>query len=74
MGANPDRVRTDVEGRVTGRGCGGEDHVERSVTIPKAVREALRLSEGDRVAFRVIEGERAILARTRDLLEAPARR
>ena len=39
------------------------------ITIPKPVREALKLSEGDRVVFRVIEGERAILARTPDLLE-----
>jgi antitoxin PrlF len=38
------------------------------VTIPKAVRDALRLEEGDRVVFRV-EGERAILARTRDLVK-----
>jgi AbrB family looped-hinge helix DNA binding protein len=37
------------------------------VTVPRAVREALQLSEGDRVTFRV-EGERAILARTPDLL------
>jgi bifunctional DNA-binding transcriptional regulator/antitoxin component of YhaV-PrlF toxin-antitoxin module len=33
------------------------------------VREALGLSEGDRVVFRLIEGERAILARAPDLLE-----
>ncbi|HZO98074.1 MAG TPA: AbrB/MazE/SpoVT family DNA-binding domain-containing protein [Gaiellaceae bacterium] len=39
------------------------------VTIPKSVREALHLGEGDQVVFRVIEGERAILARTPDLLE-----
>jgi antitoxin PrlF len=38
------------------------------VTIPKAVREALGLTEGDAVVFRV-EGHRAILARTADLLE-----
>lgn len=37
------------------------------VTIPKAVREALDLEEGDRVVFRV-EGSRAVLARTEDLL------
>ena len=37
------------------------------VTVPRAVREALGLSEGDRLTFRV-EGERAILARTPDLL------
>ena len=37
------------------------------VTIPRAVREALALEEGDRVIFRV-EGDRAVLARTPDLL------
>ena len=39
------------------------------ITIPKSVRDALSLSEGDQVVFRLIEGERAILARTPDLLE-----
>jgi AbrB family looped-hinge helix DNA binding protein len=38
------------------------------VTVPKAVRDALGLREGDRVVFRVV-GERAELARTADLLE-----
>jgi antitoxin PrlF len=37
------------------------------VTVPRAVREALSLEEGDRVVFRV-EGQHAILARTPDLL------
>jgi AbrB family looped-hinge helix DNA binding protein len=37
------------------------------VTVPRAVREALSLNEGDRVVFRV-EGRRAVLARTADLL------
>jgi antitoxin PrlF len=37
------------------------------ITIPKALREALGLAEGDRVIFRV-EANRAILARTPDLL------
>ncbi len=37
------------------------------VTLPRAVREALSLEEGDRLVFRV-EGNRAILARTADLL------
>lgn len=37
------------------------------LTVPRAVREALQLSEGDRVTFRV-EGDRAVLARTPDLL------
>lgn len=38
------------------------------VTIPKAVREALGIDEGDEVIFRV-EGDRAVLARTADFLE-----
>lgn len=37
------------------------------VTIPGPVRKALSLAEGDRVVFRV-EGDRAVLARTPDLL------
>jgi AbrB family looped-hinge helix DNA binding protein len=50
----------DVAARITSRG---------RVTIPETVREALGLKDGDQVVFRVIEGERAILARTPDLLE-----
>ncbi|MCJ7436304.1 MAG: AbrB/MazE/SpoVT family DNA-binding domain-containing protein [Acidimicrobiia bacterium] len=38
------------------------------VTVPKAVRDALGLDEGDTVAFRV-EGQRAMLARIPDLLD-----
>ncbi len=38
------------------------------VTVPKVVREALGISEGDEVLFRV-EGNRAMLARTRDFLD-----
>jgi antitoxin PrlF len=37
------------------------------LTVPKAVRDALGLVEGDRVVFRV-EGQRALLARTPSLL------
>ena len=37
------------------------------VTVPRAVREALSLEEGDRVVFRVV-GDHAVLARTPDLL------
>ena len=48
----------EVSARMTSKG---------QITVPRAVREALQLSEGDRVTFRV-EGERAILARTPDLL------
>jgi antitoxin PrlF len=50
----------EVAARITSKG---------QITIPKSVRDALKLSEGDRVVFRVIEGERAILARTPDLLD-----
>jgi AbrB family looped-hinge helix DNA binding protein len=37
------------------------------VTVPKAVREALGLTEGDELVFRV-EGSRAVMARTDDFL------
>lgn len=37
------------------------------VTIPKAVRDALGVKEGDDVVFR-LEGERAVLARSADFL------
>ena len=37
------------------------------VTVPRAVREALSLEQGDRVVFRVV-GDHAVLARTADLL------
>jgi len=49
----------DVAARVTSKG---------QVTIPKSVREALALETGDKVVFRV-EQNRAIMARTPDLLE-----
>jgi len=49
----------DVAARLTSKG---------QVTIPKAVREALGLRDGDEVVFRV-EGMRAVLARTSDLIE-----
>jgi len=38
------------------------------VTVPKVVRDALGIEEGDEVLFRV-EGNRAVLARTPDFLE-----
>jgi AbrB family looped-hinge helix DNA binding protein len=37
------------------------------VTVPKAVRDALGIKEGDAVIFRV-EGDRAVLARTPEFL------
>lgn len=49
----------DVSARLSSKG---------QLTVPSAVRDALSLKEGDRVVFRV-EGDRAILARTPDLLE-----
>lgn len=49
----------DVSARLSSKG---------QLTVPSAVREALSLKEGDRVVFRV-EGDRAILARTPDLIE-----
>ena len=49
----------DVRATVTSKG---------QVTLPKAVRDHLGLAPGDRVVFR-IEGERAVLAKTPDLLE-----
>jgi len=60
----------DVAARVTSKG---------QVTIPKSVREALAIYEGDEIVFRV-EGERAVMARSSDLLalagsvEVPAAR
>lgn len=48
----------DVSARVSSKG---------QVTIPRAVRKALALEQGDEVVFRV-EGDRAIIARSADLL------
>jgi AbrB family looped-hinge helix DNA binding protein len=50
----------DVAARLSSKG---------QITIPKSVREALKLQEGDQVVFRLVEGERAILARTPNLLD-----
>ena len=41
------------------------------VTVPKSVRDALGIKEGDEVVFRV-EGTRAVLARTPDFLDLKA--
>ncbi len=49
----------DVAAKVTSKG---------QVTVPKAVREALGIKEGDEIVFRV-EGNRAALARTPDLMD-----
>lgn len=49
----------DAAARVSSKG---------QVTVPKAVRTALGIVEGDEVVFRV-EGNRAVLARTADFLE-----
>ncbi len=49
----------EVAARLTSKG---------QVTIPRAVREALSLETGDRIVFRV-EGGRAVIARTPDLLD-----
>jgi len=49
----------DAAAKVTSKG---------QVTVPKAVRDALGIREGDAVVFRV-EGDRAILARTPDFLD-----
>ena len=48
----------DAAARVTSKG---------QVTVPKAVRDALGIREGDEVVFHV-EGNRAVLARTPDFL------
>ena len=49
----------DVPATVTSKG---------QVTLPKSVREALGLKDGDRVLFRVLKG-RAILAKVPDFLD-----
>lgn len=49
----------DVAARVTSKG---------QVTVPKVVRDALGIEDGNEVVFRV-EGQRAVLAKTPDFLE-----
>jgi AbrB family looped-hinge helix DNA binding protein len=48
----------DARAKVTSKG---------QVTIPKSVREALELGEGDELLFR-LEGSRALVAKTPDFL------
>jgi len=48
----------DAAAKVTSKG---------QVTVPKVVRDALGIEEGDQVVFHV-DGNRAILAKTPDLL------
>ena len=48
----------DVSARLSSKG---------QLTVPRAVRKALSLEEGDEVVFRV-EGDRAVIARSPDLL------
>jgi antitoxin PrlF len=48
----------EITARVTSKG---------QVTVPKAVRDALGISEGDQLLFKV-EGNRATLARTANFL------
>jgi antitoxin PrlF len=49
----------DASARVTSKG---------QVTIPKSVRDALGLDEGDEIVFRV-EQTRAVVAKTADFLD-----
>ena len=49
----------DVAARLTSKG---------QITIPRSVRDALQLREGDEVFFRV-ERQRAVLAKTPDFIE-----
>jgi antitoxin PrlF len=49
----------DIPARLTSKG---------QVTIPKTVRDALELREGDEIVFR-LERKRAILAKTPDFIE-----
>ena len=49
----------DLAAKVTSKG---------QITIPKEVREALGITEGDRIVFRV-EQHRALLAKTPNLID-----
>ena len=54
-------VRSDVD-------IGAKVTTKGQITIPKEVRDALGITEGDHVVFR-IEEHRAVVARTPDLLD-----
>lgn len=49
----------DVAAKVSSKG---------QVTVPKVVRDALGIAEGDEIVFRV-DGKRAVLTRTQDFLD-----
>ena len=49
----------DVAAKITSKG---------QVTVPKVVRDALGIREGDRIIFRLV-GNRAVVARTPDFLD-----
>jgi antitoxin PrlF len=53
-----EKCAVEAAARVT---CKGQ------ITIPKVIREALGVEDGDHVVFR-IEGDRAVIARTSNLL------
>lgn len=59
LGSQSKEMVVDAAAKVTSKG---------QVTVPKAVRDALGITEGDEVVFRV-QGNRAVLARTPDFLE-----
>jgi AbrB family looped-hinge helix DNA binding protein len=61
-GADVRRTLVDVAAKVTSKG---------QVTVPKVVRDALGIRDGDEVIFRV-EGNRAVLARTPNFLDLAA--
>src|ERR1700722_2927780 len=55
----PVRTMMDSSAKITSKG---------QITIPKSVRDALELQEGDELLFRV-ERSRAVIAKTPSLLE-----
>ena len=49
----------DAAARVTSKG---------QITVPKSVRDALQINEGDQIVFRV-DGDRAVLTRSANFLD-----